>query len=188
MSGDEQSVRVFECYGRTMLAVQVFEQALATVVVTFKVTEKPPNYSTQRQFERGWKRRLREYTHMFQKASASELRKMLPEGFDARLTAEIEQLVEKRDELAHRYLNARLAHGRKPAEGVFKRRTLDQLVEVSADFAAITQKLIDVRTALAESLPEDENRPDWLREFYAELAPRVMFGKSGQEGLAGGFQ
>jgi hypothetical protein len=188
LGDDEKSVRVFECYGRTMLTVQVFEQALATVVVAFKVKEKPTKHSTKRQFERGLKRRLREYTHAFQKASASELRKMLPEGFDPQLTAEIEQLVDKRDALAHRYLNARLAHDRKPAEGVFKRGTLDQLIELAVDFAAITQKLTEVRTALAVSLPKDENRPDWLRDFYAELAPRVMFGKSGEEGLTGGFQ
>ncbi len=72
-------------------------------------------------------------SHVFQRASASELRNMLPADFDAALLAEIEELIPIRDRLAHRYLVEQLTREVGAPKGLNPQATF-QLAALSTKF------------------------------------------------------
>jgi hypothetical protein len=95
-----------------MISVQAFERVLAALTVTLDAKPwrtrpfKSPEH--MRRYLRGLFSRC---VHRFQKASASELRNMLPAGLDEQLLADIDALIKWRDRLAHRYLVEKMVLG-----------------------------------------------------------------------------
>ncbi len=170
---------VLSTYGLTMLYVQKFERVLAAVTLALdakpwqKRSFKSPEHT--RRHLRGLFTRC---IHHFQKASASELRKMLPPELDPDLAAEIDALIKWRDRLAHRYLIEKGVLG--DGELRFKPGVLAELLRVSGQFDATGKKLNDLLASTITSWPRDEiMSPDAVEVFVSIVRP-LMFGEPWQ--------
>jgi hypothetical protein len=88
---------VLSLYGSTMMGAQAFEQTLAALSIALDIAAhpKPPSQTTAAFYRRTAKAMARA-GHRFQRASASELRKLLPENFDPELMRDIEIMVKWR--------------------------------------------------------------------------------------------
>ncbi len=165
---------VYHAFGATMGMVQGFERSLAALVLLFGPSPRTRQLKNAEAvtavLERTFARSMRAY----QRASASELRKKLPEGFDPELMAEIESLTEWRDRLAHSYLIEKLNLGEGPNR--FQLGTADELVRVGIAFRAAWSRLNEEIRAEIEALPGTDV-PDWLRQFLASLAGPIVFGE-----------
>jgi hypothetical protein len=92
-------------YGWTMWAVQVFEYRLAGLS-TLRAPVKQPTrvLNTAQEVYGALQKQFATSEHRFERASAKELRNLLPEDFPGSLKSELDELIDIRNDLAHRYL------------------------------------------------------------------------------------
>jgi hypothetical protein len=174
---DAQTAIVLSEYGRVMQGVQAFEQTLAVLILTLEIRPgQTRTYDTPAAFQRHLRRLLKRYTHIFQRASASELRRELPDDFDEGLAADIERAVKWRDVLAHRFLLERVAPDGNGAEGMFRRGTLAKLGGLAKDYHTLNARLLAAQQASVSSRRKGDG-PEWMRDLFAELARPVMYGE-----------
>jgi hypothetical protein len=159
-------------YGRTMLAVQIFEIQLAMVWLV--LTHKERKGAS---FDDAMRKALRRLVHAVQIATPSGLRNELDGKIEADLLEEISKAVKWRDVLAHRYLRERL---RNEPERSFKAGTLDQLESLTHSFEGTSHRLHELfTTAFAEMRAQAGGRPpDAFIEAMDEIARKVMHGSA----------
>jgi hypothetical protein len=90
---DAETTLVLGMYGRVMLAAQVMEQTLATLSIALDARRPQPPTQTPAQFGRRLGKSLKKAAHRFQRASASELRKLLPADLDPDLLHDLEIMI-----------------------------------------------------------------------------------------------
>jgi hypothetical protein len=173
-------------YGNTMLNVQSFEQALAALVA---VVENAATVRAAREsgnarlswdkLERRLRRSARRITHLFQVASARELRNELEGKVDGELLEEITPLVEWRNFLAHSYLMARLVTpGRTKLNP--QQAHLDELAELATAFNAAVQHIYGAVQAIVSSLsppivePGEEDAAEAFRAGLVTLVRQLV--------------
>jgi hypothetical protein len=160
----EFPVDVFGQYGLTMLNVQVFERMLALAVLTGSAGSQSQIADAAR-LDRALERMSRKITHAFQRATAKELRGLLPADFDPALVAEIEALIPVRDRLAHRYLVERLGNDSSPRRQGEARAELDAM---GNRFHAVSQTMA--------SRPRARVPPEFTSLLLQRL-PSLVFGE-----------
>jgi len=96
-------------YGWTMWTVQRFEYYLAALSILRSPVKKPERLiDTPQKAYSALQKQFAVYSHRFARASAKELQNLLPDGLSDSLRPELDELVEARNELAHRYLQRTL--------------------------------------------------------------------------------
>ena len=161
-------------YGETMLAVQNFERALATLVIILGRSRRTRELKTPEAVARALERELNRSIHGYQRASAAELRNKLPHDFDPELLPEIERMITWRDRLAHNYLLEKLVLAGGPT--FFQPGTAAELMEVGIGFQVLVQTLSDRVNAAVAELPS-AGAPDAFHELVRSLARPVKFGE-----------
>ena len=158
---------VMASYGRTMLAVQAFEQVLAAAVMIAQLRASIDRRQVDQKLSaKTLERRLARYAkrtnHLFHHASAAELRNELRGKFDQTLLDHLDPLIEWRDFLAHRYLFARIADHGIAAKLTLKQSPIDELAELALAFQdaakrvdAVVQSMTDDLPKIAKPAPED---------------------------------
>lgn len=92
-------------YAWVMGCVQYWESNLATLSIMSEAVKSANRLIDTRQKARSaLEKQFARYEHRFQRASASELRKLLPPSLQETLGAEIDELLPTRNMLAHRYM------------------------------------------------------------------------------------
>ncbi|HEV2974522.1 MAG TPA: hypothetical protein VGX69_05940 [Solirubrobacteraceae bacterium] len=163
-------------YGATMLSVQAFERSLAALTLALGAKPwKTKPFKSPEHMHRYLGRLFSRIAHAFQKASAAELRKMLPAGLDPDLVAEIDGLIKWRGRLAHRYLIEKMVLG---AGGLsFKPGVPVELLRVSQQFAATGKKVTDLLQSTIASWPQLEDTPPEVIAMFSSFARPLMFGE-----------
>lgn len=181
MSGAPESVRnlettlVLSLYGSTMMGAQAFEQTLAALSIALEIAAhpKPPSQTAAAFYRRTGKAITRAW-HRFQRASASELRKLLPEDFDSELMRDIEIMIDWRDLLAHRYLLKKVVD---EPDRRFAADTPAELLQVARQFADLNQRLNAELGETIEILPKGDT-PKEVRDLFVSMARPLMFGEA----------
>jgi hypothetical protein len=156
--------------------VQVFEQALARISLVLDAgLSSRRRFKTAEQADVHFQKTLQQVLHRHQRASASELRKMLPDDFDQELKSEIDALIKWRDLLAHRYLVWRIGGNCGGSDW----SSIEELLTVAKDFVAVTRRLQDAFDIASAGWPECETSSA-VREFTANLTQPIMFGNPGE--------
>jgi hypothetical protein len=108
----EDAIAFLAAYGWTMWAVQRFEYCLAGLSILRAPVKKPGRLidSAQKAYS-ALEKQFAVYRHRFERASANELRDLLPDDLPELLREEIDQLIDIRNDLAHRYLRRTLEGG-----------------------------------------------------------------------------
>jgi hypothetical protein len=151
--------------------VQSFEQSLAVLSLSLEI--EPRSDQTPAQAIRRLRKLLKRAVHRFQRASASELRKLLPEDFDPDLLPVIERLIESRDRLAHRYLLEKIVD--RPNHR-FAIGTPAELAALGSEFVEVTKHLAAKYEAIIASWPKGDVAEE-VREYLESLARPVMCGE-----------
>ncbi len=159
-------------YGLTMLHIQFFERGLALHAMTLTRKSSTRQLKSPEAIAQALDRMQRRIEHMFQKASVSELRNMLPDDFDPELFAEIEALIPIRTRVAHRYLLECLAHRDQDPLGA---RATAELATHSNQFRDVTGRLDAAQAALMATLPTPD-APSELRELIEQIVTPTMKG------------
>jgi hypothetical protein len=104
----DSALLLLATYGWAMAGAQSFEYNLAGLSL-FTGSIKHPDrlLDTPKKVRKAPRDQFAAYKHRFERASASELRNLLP-NLDDSLRAEVNELIELRNELAHRYLRRTL--------------------------------------------------------------------------------
>jgi hypothetical protein len=96
-------------YGWAMWAVQTFEYRLAGLTILRSPVKSPGRVlDTNQKVYSALQKQFAAYRHRFERASAKELQKLLPGDIPEPLRAELDALVDARNDLAHRYLRRTL--------------------------------------------------------------------------------
>ncbi len=173
-----QGTDVLQRYALTMLEVQIFERVLALLAVTLDRKGSERAVKDAAGLKRALDRIEPRMIHVFQRASASELRKMLPVDFDAALLAEIEELIPIRDRLAHRYLVEQLTSEVGSPQGLNPQATFE-LAALSTRFHEATGRLIAAVRAAMLSMHSPYAPPE-VRELLQQFALPMIFGERWQ--------
>src|SRR5450755_3034888 len=109
LNQSDEALAFLAGYGWTMWAVQRFEYYLAGLSILRAPVKNPDRLidSTQKAYS-ALQKQFAVYHHRFERASAKELRNLLPDDLPDVLRSEIDELVEVRNGLAHRYLRQTL--------------------------------------------------------------------------------
>jgi hypothetical protein len=164
---------VLLAYGSTMTQVQVFERTLALLVLALEAKPRTRRLKTPEHFHDYMRKLISRSFHVFQRASASELRNRLPADFDPGLRRQIDTLIERRDRLAHRYLVERLNLG-VMAGPRYKVEAFGELIELGKQFQAATGEILERALARLAELPKAGDVPGGFDEFMASLGRSLM--------------
>jgi hypothetical protein len=115
---------------------------------------------------------------LFQRSSATALRKRLPDSFDPELKDQITKLIAWRDRLAHRYL---IEHARTGGPPRFDPLLFVELWKLSKPFQEMSLKLNELMLARLAEMPRAE-APKPVREVVDALARTIMFGEEFKPG------
>ncbi len=169
----EDAAAFLAAYGWTMWAVQRFEYFLAGLSILRAPVKSPGRLiDTAQKAYSALQKQFAVYHHRFERASANELRNLLPDDLPELLRAEIDELIEIRNDLAHRYLR-RTLEGDDPADLVKEREHVKRLGE---RFAKTGDELL----ALMEGSVAD--RPPNVSE--AQFAALQRLGHAAASGAA----
>jgi len=111
--------------------------------------------------------------HRFQRASASELRNLLPDHINSTLMHDLETMIDWRDLLAHRY---RLKKVVDDSQRQFAADTAGELIRVHSQFVDLTERITAKTDETMASLPSQDGQDD-LREMFVSLARPILFGE-----------
>ena len=153
-------------YGVTMDAAQFLEYRLA---VLYGLIELRTLTRRQKNPEKAMERAFKRIQHAFQKASASELRRLLKEQVDDGMLDKVSPLIKLRDRLAHRYLREQYILSSPP----YGQRMYDELEAMNVAFRA-AHDLVDAETVKlgAPGTGGDEQ----LLPGVEDLVRRLMYG------------
>jgi vesicle coat complex subunit len=147
----EEALAFLAGYGWTMWSVQRFEYYLAALSILRQPVKSPDRLinTTQNAYS-ALQKQFMAYHHRFERASAKELRHLLPDDLPPPLRTELDELVEIRNELAHRYLRRTLESTRPPD----LRSELQAVQELGQRFAKTGDDLLALmRQSVAERPP-----------------------------------
>jgi hypothetical protein len=165
-------------YGWTMWAVQLFEYNLAGLTIL-----RTPVKSAGRQLDSPQKmysalsKQFSVFRHRFERASAKELRDLLPGDLPEVLDAELDELITLRNDLAHRYLRRVLA-----TPGVDLRHESQALQVLGNRFDDARDQLLSLMEEAAAHRPP--NLSDLQYEALQKLGQAAAEGTSLLDALA----
>ena len=111
-SQSDEQLAFLAAYGWAMWAVQVFEYRLAGLSIMRTPAKAPARVlDTPQKVYSALQKQFAQSEHRFERASAKELRNLLPTDLPEPLNSELDELVDKRNDLAHRYLRRTLQGG-----------------------------------------------------------------------------
>ena len=94
LSQTDEAMAFLAMYGWTMWAVQRFEYHLAALSILHSQVKKPQRLiDTPQKAYSALQKQFAVYHHRFERASAKELQKLLPEDLSDSLRAELDELV-----------------------------------------------------------------------------------------------
>lgn len=105
----DEALVFLAAYGCTMWAVQKFEYHLGCLSIVRAPVKKPDRLidTTQKAYS-ALRKQFAIYQHRLERASVKELQNLLPEDLSDSLRSELDELIEIRNHLAHRYLHRTL--------------------------------------------------------------------------------
>ncbi len=160
---------VFAQYGRTMLAVQHFESALASLVLAVEVDPHKSVTLSKKYLSR----EIKKLIHAYRRASARELQKKLDDRLEPELLGEIENAIRWRNRLAHSYLRDNL---RMTAQEAFCSGVLSEMVALTTGLEKLSRRLNQELEELVSEWPNDPI-PEKLRESTQQVARSIMLGR-----------
>jgi hypothetical protein len=105
----EQTLAFLAAYGWAMWAVQQFEYNLAALTILRAPVKSPGRQlDSEQKMYSALQKQFATYRHRFERASARELQNLLPDELPARLRSDLDDLIDARNDLAHRYLRRTL--------------------------------------------------------------------------------
>jgi hypothetical protein len=128
-------------YGEAMHAVQVYELNLATLTLTVRLASSAKLRKADEDMM------VHQIRHLAQKASASEMRRVLDTALDPVLLEEITTLIGWRNFLAHRYLRTRFYDKELRVRATPEQ--IDELEKLRAAFATGAEKVGAARDRIA---------------------------------------
>jgi hypothetical protein len=159
-------------YGWTMWAVQVFEYRLAGLSILRAPVKQPTRVlDTAQKVYSALQKQFATSEHRFERASAKELRNLLPEDFPDPLESELDELIDIRNDLAHRYLR-RTMQGTTPPDF---RQELQTVKALGGRFAEAGEKLLVLMQEASAK------RPPNLSDVQFEALQRL--GRAAAEGV-----
>jgi hypothetical protein len=109
LNQSDECMALLTMYGWTMWAVQVFEYRLAALSIMCAPVKQPMRVlDTAQKVYSALQKQFSISEHRFERASAKELRNLLPDDFPDPLKSELDELIDIRNDLAHRYLRRTL--------------------------------------------------------------------------------
>ncbi len=154
------SLLVFSQYGRLMLEVQRFEMHLAGLCLAADYEQL---LSGRMRTERQLRKLLKTMIHLFQRASASEMRRQLEAaGLSGLALEQMTAAIKWRDRLAHRYLRQQQAN--EPRRR-FKVGTYEELQQLTSEFTDYNSRL----SAAYDTLTAKHDEP---QQTVGELSPK----------------
>lgn len=126
---------------------------------------------------------IRRQLHVFQRASASELRNEIRGHIeDEKLMEQISTAVKWRDLLAHRYLIQRIRRG---GDRMFRKGTLSELIRLTNDFNQVDAALAEVWKARLHSAPPPSSDlpgpPEAFERAFQKVARSIFCGAAWSE-------
>jgi hypothetical protein len=173
---DVATVAVLAQYGRTMLAVQMFELALAQLWLAATHSPRKATGDLAEQLRKATGRTVRAFQRMPPGLATRELSGKI----DRELLVDIEGRVAWRNVLAHRYLRERL---RRDDARLFRPGTLKELERLASDFerlsARVNAESERFRAEISKNVPDP---PEGVREVLEGLAREVLQGAAREPG------
>jgi hypothetical protein len=118
LTQSDEALAFLAGYGWAMWAVQHFEYYLAALSILRTPVKSPARrIATAQKAYSALQRQFATYRHLFERASASELLKLLPADLPEQLRTNVEDLIPERNDLAHRYLRRVLEQSTAPDLG-----------------------------------------------------------------------
>lgn len=168
-------VGVILAYGGAMWQVQIFERNLALLALTLEKRRwRRRRFKTRAQFHDYLEGLLDRTVNAFQRATARQLRALLPE-IDPQLLAALESLFAQRDRLAHRFLVEAtiLDRGDGPR---LRPAAIGELIELTQRFQATALELHARAAARIPELPIEGDVPEGVEEAFEDIARAMMLG------------
>lgn len=153
-------------YGITMDAAQFLEYKLA---VLYGVIEMKALSRRRRNPDKTMERAFKRVEHAFQKASASELRRLLEGKVDDGMLDKVAPLIKLRDRLAHRYLREQYML----SLPLYGQRMYEELEAMNVAFRD-AHDLVDAETA--KLVTPGTGDDDELLPGVEDLVQRLMYG------------
>jgi hypothetical protein len=155
-----------------MWAVQAFEYRLAGLTILRSPVKSPTRLlDTRQKVHSALQKQFASYRHRFERASAKELQRLLPNDIPEPLRAEVDALIEARNDLAHRYLRRTLESGGSPD----LRAELQTVQTLGRRFVDAGEKLLAL---MQEAVAE---RPANLSDVQFDALQRL--GRAAAEGV-----
>jgi hypothetical protein len=172
LNQSDEALAFLAGYGWAMWAVQTFEYRLAGLTILRSPVKSPTRLlDTNQKVYSALRKQFAAYQHRFERASAKELQNLLPGDIPEPLRAELDALVDARNDLAHRYLQRTLGSASRPdlrGELQTVRALGQRFVEAGAKLLALMEE------AVAE-------RPPNLSDVQFEALQRL--GRAAAEGV-----
>lgn len=109
LSQSDQTLAFLAGYGWAMWAVQEFEFNLAVLTILRSPVKTPSRQlDSQQKMYSALRKQFATYRHRFEHASAKELQNLLPDDLPEPLRSDLDELIDARNDLAHRYLRRTL--------------------------------------------------------------------------------
>jgi hypothetical protein len=178
LSGLEEQLGFLAAYGWAMWAVQQFEHNLAGLGIL-----RSPVKSADRRLDSAQKvysaleKQFATYQHRFERASAKELRDLLPGDLPEPLESELDSLISARNDLAHRYVRRVLAQS-----AIDFRREIQTVRALGQRFSDAGNQLTSLMEQAAASRPP--NLSDIQYEALQKLGRAAAAGTSLPDALA----
>jgi ADP-heptose:LPS heptosyltransferase len=172
LSQSDEQLAFLAAYGWAMWAVQVFEYRLAGLSIMRTPAKSPARVlDTPQKVYSALQKQFAQSEHRFERASAKELRNLLATDLPEPLNSELDELVDKRNDLAHRYLRRTLHAG----ASLDLRQELQSVKALGERFADAGDKLLVLMEEAAA------NRPPNLSD--TQFAALQRLGSASAEGV-----
>jgi hypothetical protein len=172
LSETDERLAFLAAYGWTMYAVQVFEYRLAGLSILRAPVKQPMRVlDTAQKVHSALEKQFAACEHRFGRASAKELRNLLAGDLPEPLNSEFDELIESRNDLAHRYLRQTF-QGRTPPD---LRQEFQTVQALGKRFVEAGEKLLVLMEKAAAS------RPPNLSDMQYQALQRL--GRAAAEGV-----
>lgn len=181
LNQSDETMAFLAVYGWAMWAVQTFEYRLAGLSILRSPVKSPARVlDTTQKVHSALQKQFGVYRHRFERASAKELKNLLPDDVPEPLRSELDELVRARNDLAHRYLRRTLGGAARPD----LQSELQAVKALGQRFVDTGEKLLVLmEQAVAERPPNlSDAQYDALQRLGREAAEGVPL----EEALRGG--
>lgn len=175
--GDEQRLilgqtAVLAQFGRAMLSIQLFETQLSGAAMLGSVKDPfaPPH---RRNVQKLVKKALKRAIHLNFKATSAEARESAAKVLPPDLMREVNQAIEWRNRLVHRYLREKIIGSEK---GEFAAGTYDELVKLTRAFDKLGKRLAKENQRIGSSWPDDTPPPPHIAKLLEDTALTLLRG------------